>query len=37
MGRAARKWLGRRKEELFLVVVAGVVSAVMAKVVDQLW
>ncbi len=37
MGKAARKWLGRRKEELFLIAVAGVVSAVMAKVVDHLW
>ncbi len=37
MRKAARKWLGRRKEELFLILVAGVVSAVVAKVADQLW
>lgn len=37
MAKAARKWLGRLKGELFLIVVAGVVGAVMAKVVDHLW
>lgn len=37
MGRATRRWLGRRRDELVLILVAGVVSAVAAKVVDQLW
>lgn len=37
MGKAAREWLGRRREDLVLILVAGVVSAVAAKVVDHLW
>ncbi|WP_405427631.1 hypothetical protein [Streptomyces erythrochromogenes] len=37
MPKAARRWLGHRKEELFLILIAGVVSAVMAQVVDHLW
>ncbi|MGY3680138.1 hypothetical protein ACVWXU_003761 [Streptomyces sp. TE33382] len=33
MGKTARKWLGRRRDELFLILVA----AVVAKAVDYLW
>lgn len=33
MGEAAREWLGRRGEDLILIVVAAVVT----KVVDCLW
>ncbi|GFH35917.1 hypothetical protein [Streptomyces pacificus] len=35
MGEAARKWLGRRKEGLYLIMVAGVVSAVTAEADDR--
>ncbi|MGC5401574.1 hypothetical protein ACPXCP_38285 [Streptomyces sp. DT20] len=33
VGKAAYEWLGRRRDELFLILVA----AVVAKVVDYLW
>jgi hypothetical protein len=34
---AAREWLERRRDELSLILVAAVVSALAAKVVDYLW